>query len=82
MYRHGLRVSEAITIRLSALNLKQGRHAVNRSKNSLSTEQPLAGDELRAIKRYLATREDKLPMALSFRARAADDAPSGELPHS
>ena len=61
MYRHGLRVSEAITIRLSALNLKQGRLAVNRSKNSLSTEQPLAGDELRAIKRYLATREDKLP---------------------
>ena len=35
--------------------------AVKRSKNSLSTEQPLAGDELRAIKRYLATREDKLP---------------------
>jgi site-specific recombinase XerD len=61
MYRHGLRVSEAITIRLSALNLKQGRLTVDRSKNSLSTEQPLAGDELRAIKRYLATREDKLP---------------------
>ena len=46
---------------VGALNLKQGRLAVNRSKNSLSTEQPLAGDELRAIKRYLATREDKLP---------------------
>jgi hypothetical protein len=42
-------------------NLKQARLTVNRSKNSLSTEQPLAGDELRAIKRYLATREDKLP---------------------
>ena len=61
MYRHGLRVSETITIRLSALNFKRGRLAVNRSKNSLSTEQPLDGDELRAIKRYLATREDKLP---------------------
>ena len=61
MYRHGLRVSETITVRLSALNFKQGRLAVNRSKNSLSTEQPLDGDELRAIKRYLATREDKLP---------------------
>ncbi len=24
-------------------------------------EHPIAGDELRAIKRYLATREDKLP---------------------
>jgi type 1 fimbriae regulatory protein FimB len=64
MYRHGLRVSEAITIRLSALNLKQGCLTVDRSKNSLSTEQPLAGDELRAIKRYLATREDKLPWVI------------------
>ena len=34
---------------------------VERLKNSLSVEHPIAGDELRAIKRYLATREDKLP---------------------
>jgi site-specific recombinase XerD len=32
-----------------------------RLKNSLSVEQPIAGDELRAIKRYLGTRTDKLP---------------------
>jgi len=30
-------------------------------KGSLSVEHPIAGDELRAIKRYLATRTDKLP---------------------
>jgi type 1 fimbriae regulatory protein FimB len=34
---------------------------VARLKNSLSVEQPIAGDELRALKRYLATREDNLP---------------------
>ena len=34
---------------------------VARLKNSLSVEQPIAGDELRALKRYLATRKDKLP---------------------
>jgi type 1 fimbriae regulatory protein FimB len=61
IYRHALRVSEAVTMRLDALNLKQARLTVKRSKNSLSTEQPLGGDELRAIKRYLNTREDKLP---------------------
>jgi len=61
MYRHGLRVSETITLRLKALNLKQSSLCVKRMKNSLSTQQPIPGDELRAIKRYLATREDKLP---------------------
>ena len=32
-----------------------------RLKGGLSVEHPIAGDELRAIKRYLATREDNLP---------------------
>ena len=30
-------------------------------RNGLSVEHPIAGDELRAIKRYLATRTDRLP---------------------
>lgn len=61
MYRHALRVSEAVTMRLDQVNLKQARIWVKRSKNSLTTEQAIEGDELRAIKRYLATRDDKLP---------------------
>jgi type 1 fimbriae regulatory protein FimB len=61
MYRHGLRVSEAVGMKRDAVNMRRARVWVNRTKNSLSTEQPLPGDELRAIKRYLATREDSLP---------------------
>ena len=61
IYRHGLRVSEATGVRLADLKLKTSRLWVERLKGSLSTEHPVEGDELRAIKRYLATREDKLP---------------------
>ena len=37
---------------------------VTQLKNGLSVIHPIAGDELRAIKRCLATREDRLPWLL------------------
>src|SRR5262245_15869714 len=44
MYRHGLRVSEAIALRRDDLNLQQARLWVRRLKNGLSVEHPIAGD--------------------------------------
>lgn len=61
MFRHGLRVSEAIALRRSDADLDQARLWISRLKNGLSVEQPIAGDELRAIRRWLALREDTLP---------------------
>ena len=61
MYRHGFRVSELAETRLKDVNLKTGRIWVARLKGSLSTEQPMEGDEIRAVKRYLTTRRDGLP---------------------
>jgi site-specific recombinase XerD len=61
MYRHGLRVSEAVGLRRDEVDLDRARVWVRRLKNGLSVEQPIAGDELRALRRYLATRRDALP---------------------
>ena len=73
LYRHGLRVSEAIALRRDDVNLQGARLWVRRLKNSLSVEHPIAGDELRAIKRYLAGRSDQLPWLFAIRTRAAPD---------
>lgn len=60
-FRHGLRVSELIGVRTSDIDLDAGRIWVKRVKDGLSTNQPLQGDELRALRGYLRTRTDNLP---------------------
>ncbi len=57
-FRHGLRVSELVDVRVKDLDLNSARLYVRRIKGSLSTEQPLAGDELRAIKTWQRVRAE------------------------
>jgi integrase len=61
MFRHGLRVSEAIRLRRDQINLKEARIDIRRLKRGLDVEHPIAGDELKAIRSFLRTREDRLP---------------------
>jgi type 1 fimbriae regulatory protein FimB len=56
MFRHGLRVSEACGPRLSQVDTDSRVLHVTRLKDGLSTTHPLGGDELRAIKKWLAAR--------------------------
>lgn len=55
-YRHGLRVSELIDIRFNDLDIDSTRIYVRRVKGSLSTHQPIEGDELRSIRAWLRER--------------------------
>ena len=61
MFRHGLRVSEAVDLRRDEIDLDRSRMWVRRLKGGLAVEHPVAGDELRAIRRHLSARSDALP---------------------
>ena len=56
-YRNGFRVSELIDIRMEEVDLQMARIHVRRLKGSLTTEHPIEGDELRAIRAWLRIRE-------------------------
>lgn len=62
-FRHGMRVSELIDVRLSEVDLDTGRIYVRRKKGSLSTHHVLEGDELRAIRAWLRERSIMRPGA-------------------
>ena len=56
MFRHGLRVSEAIGLVLSQVDTESRVLHVARLKKGLSTTHPLRADEVRAVKAWLADR--------------------------
>lgn len=51
MFRHGLRVSEAINLKWDAVNLDQAEVLVHRLKNGKTSMHPLSGTELRALRK-------------------------------
>ena len=61
MYRHGLRCSEAVELRIDDLSFDRATLWVRRLKGSNSGMHPVEGDELRAIRRYLGLRKDSFP---------------------
>ena len=61
MFRHGLRVSEAVGLRLSDVDMEGRSLHVKRLKRGLSTTHPLRGDEIRVLKAWLTERQRMKP---------------------
>ena len=69
-YRHGLRVSELVSLRWQQVDLKQGVLHVTRAKNGTPSTHPLRGPEIRALRRlereysgtYIFSSERKGPL--------------------
>jgi len=65
-YRHGLRVSELVDLRLRDLDLDTGRVYVRRKKGSLSTHQSLEGEEIRALRAWVRERDQRRDARSSY----------------
>lgn len=71
MYRHGLRVGEAVNLLWSQISFESGVLDVNRLKGGIDSVHPLQADELRALRKlkqsspYVFMTERKSPISTS-----------------
>jgi type 1 fimbriae regulatory protein FimE len=66
-YRHGLRVSELVSLRWDQVDLQQGLLHVTRRKHGIASVHPLRGPELRALRRLQRTYPDTAYVFVSER---------------
>jgi site-specific recombinase XerD len=61
MFRHGLRVSEACSLKVTDINLKEKCLHIQRLKNGNATTQPMHNGELGAVNAWLKARTKMQP---------------------
>lgn len=66
-YRHGLRVSELVTLRWEQMNFTGGTIYINRIKHGVSSTHPLRGVELRALRQLQRDYPDSTYLFVSER---------------
>jgi integrase len=66
MYRHGLRATELIDLRLSDIDLEAGRIYVKRKGGGMSAYHPIEGDELRALHAWMRIRNRRPDAELPY----------------
>ena len=71
MFRHGLRVSEAVGLKLNAMDMEGRVLHVTRLKKGLSTTHPLRADELRALRAWLTERQRMKPKTKALLSASA-----------
>ena len=65
LFRHGLRASEACTLRWADMDLEHGKLHVRRLKNGDPSVHPLSGRELRALRRLKREQEPASPFVFT-----------------
>ena len=67
VYRHGLRVSELITLRWDQFDLEQGFFYMRRLKRGVPSPHPLTAGEIRALRRLKSAAPDPAYVLVSER---------------